>query len=188
MDTSWKRNTCTAPILPGLNPQQQKALELLLSYMDADSTIQDIHWAAYMLGTIQHETAGTFRPIKEYGMGKGRAYGVEINYKGVPHIYAGRGYVQITWLVNYQRLGKAIGLDDQLADKPDLALQPEIAYKIASVGMVKGLFTGKKLADFELPDGTYDYLHARRIINGLSGADVIAEKAKKMEAALRVRP
>jgi len=36
-----------------------------------------------------------------------------------------------------------------------------------TIGMIKGLFTGKKLSDY-LTDTKKDYFNARRIINGLN--------------------
>lgn len=70
----------------------------------------------------------------------------------------GRSLIQITHQVNYARLGREIGVD--LVGNPDLALVPAIAAKIAVVGMVKGLFTGAKLADARTGQ---DY---RKIVNG----------------------
>jgi hypothetical protein len=52
-----------------------------------------------------------------------------------------------------------------------------------SLGMRRGSFTEKKLAYFIGP-GVCDYLHARRIINGLDRASTIEEYAKKLEIAL----
>jgi len=93
----------------------------------------------------------------------------------------GRGYVQITWKENYRRLGDAIGVD--LVANPDLALDREVSINILVIGMVKGLFTGKKLADYLTPKTT-DYANARRIINGTDRALPIASKAYKFYQGL----
>jgi hypothetical protein len=59
-----------------------------------------------------------------------------------------------------------------------------LAYRIMSVGMIQGLFTGAKLADFV--DGERcDYRNARRIVNGLDRAELIAGYARTLEAILR---
>lgn len=123
---------------------------------------------AYILATVQHETAGTFQPIEEYGKGKGRNYGEEIN----GHRYYGRGYVQLTWLNNYKVLGEKLGLD--LVNNPELALNKEIALKIMFIGMEEGLFTGRKLSQY-FNDVCEDPISARKIINGKDKAKQIAE-------------
>jgi putative chitinase len=61
----------------------------------------DFRWTAYCLATAYHETAHTMLPIAEYGRGKGKAYGEPINGK----VYYGRGYVQLTWIKNYEKMG-----------------------------------------------------------------------------------
>jgi hypothetical protein len=86
----------------------------------------------------------------------------------------------------YTKVGQAIGMGDQLVCNPELALNYDIAYKICSEGMRRGLFTGKKLSDY-IVGNKCDYRHARQIINGMSGADIVADKAVKMEKMLRGR-
>lgn len=43
--------------------------------------------------------------------------------------YKGRGYIQLTGKYNYERAGKALGLD--LVNKPELVEKPEVAAKVA---------------------------------------------------------
>jgi predicted chitinase len=125
---------------------------------------------AYILATVKHETANTFEPIEEYGKGAGNVYGELIQ----GHKYYGRGYVQLTWQWNYKKFGDLLGVD--LVENPDLALEPDIAGKILYIGMIKGLFTGKKLDDYINEDGV-DYINARRIINGTDKDTLIASYA-----------
>ncbi|SIQ08601.1 Chitinase class I [Acidiphilium rubrum] len=101
--------------------------------------------------------------------------------------YYGRGYVQLTWGENYLKLGKAIGMDEALAEHPDDALKPGIAYKIISYGMRKGSFTGRKLSDF-IQGTSCDYYNARTIINGHDHAAGIADCAVQIEGLLRLGP
>jgi hypothetical protein len=135
---------------------------------------------AYMLATAYHETAHTMQPIAEYGRGKGRKYGVSGKHGQAPY---GRGYVQLTWDVNYERADKELGLKGALLRNFDLAMRPDIAAKIMFVGMTEGWFTGKKLADYIGENA--DYVGARRIINGTDKAEKIAGYAATFEAALR---
>ena len=155
---------------------------------------------AYLLATTYHETAHTFKPIEEYGKGKGRKYGTwYTNSKGVkygiagsggstylysdyPHLYYGRGFVQLTHWVNYKFAGEQLGID--LINNPDLALQPKYASEILVKGSINGWFTSKKLSDY-INDKKKDYINARRVINGTDKAQLIANYAVVFEKALR---
>jgi predicted chitinase len=170
-------------------------IELLGRHMEGDKQIQDLRWAAYMLATVKHECADTWRPITERG---NKAYfdkydcGTPIGKRlgntvmGDGWTYRGRGYVQITGRHNYGRLSNALKLpaNENLIDFPENALIPAVAYSIMSYGMRKGAFTGKKLSDYISGD-TCDYKNARRIINGLDQWQRIEGYAKAFEAILR---
>jgi putative chitinase len=176
-------------------PRVVSGLELLGRNMEADPALRDIQMAAYMLATVKHECADTWLPILERGP---RSYfdkyetGTPIGRRlgnaqpGDGWKYRGRGYVQITGRANYARMTEALGLgpDANLVEDPDQALRPAISYQIMSVGMTKGLFTGRKLSDF-IAGGACDYRNARRIINGLDQHVKIAEYAVKIEGILR---
>lgn len=146
-------------------------------------------YVAYMLATAWHETARTMKPIEEYGKGKGRRYGsnIDINgtrYSGLKHFYYGRGYVQLTWLTNYKNMGKILGVD--LVNKPELALDHHTASKIMIYGMLNGSFTGKRLSNY-LKKGTLEeFKQARRIINGMDKATNIAYQAQAFLQAIKV--
>jgi len=163
-----------------LKQNQVDGLNALISSIEADTLISDVRHIAYMLATTKHETAHTFAPISEYGHGRGREYGHPDPATG--QTYYGRGFVQLTWKRNYQLFSDRLGLD--LVNHPDEALRPEAAYAIMSLGMRKGLFTGKALSHY-INDMTTDYRSARRIINGIDCADVIAGYARQFEKILR---
>ncbi len=95
--------------------------------------------------------------------------------------------MQITGRANYARLTTALGLGPEanLQQDPEHTLRPAIAYGIMSVGMRKGLFTGKKLSDYISRAGGCDYKQARRIINGQDRAALIADYAVTLEDILR---
>lgn len=172
-----------------LNQSAKDGLKQLLGFALSDSDISgDRRHLSYFLATIRHECAGTWRPIEEFGKGAGKAYGVPqwvADTDGIPRqvAYYGRGYVQITWERNYLLLGSRIGLVDKLVIHPELALDPQIAYNIASVGMRQGLFTGVSLSRF-IHDDICDYVSARKVINGLDQADKIAGYARLFEGLL----
>jgi len=80
------------------------------------------------------------------------------------HAYFGRGYAQLTHFGNYQTLSDRLGLGDQLVHFPERANEPDISYKIMSLGMREGLFTRHKLSDY-ISEARCDYRSARDIIN-----------------------
>ena len=157
-----------------LGQAQVDGLEFLLGKIEGDPNLQSIPQIAYVLATVQHETAQTFQPIAEYRARVGtKARKLQDQYWDTG--FYGRGYVQLTHKANYERYG--------IASDPDKALEPETAYHILSDGMRKGVFTGKKLSDY-INDNRTDYVNARRIVNGLDKADQIAQNARHFEAIL----
>lgn len=157
-----------------LTQNQVDGFNIILAATDG----MDIRHRAYILATAWHETARTMQPIEEYGKGAGRPYSKQAGPYG--HRYYGRGYVQLTWLDNYEKAGKKLGVD--LVRHPEKALEPDIAARILVRGMVEGWFTGKKLADYT------DYPNMRRIVNGMDKAGTITGHAEKFETALSASP
>lgn len=153
----------------------------------------DLRQLGYILATTYHETAKTMAPIEEYGRGAGRKYGKKVKMDGTPYhtpdkIFFGRGYVQLTWYENYDKMGKLLGID--LLNHPEYALTPHWSVKIMFEGMFtaksfKGDFTGKHLDQY-FNKTTEDWVNARRIINGLDQADRIAGYGRKFYDALKV--
>ena len=143
-----------------------------LNYINPNTILNDMNYQAYLLATIYHETAATFKPIKEYGLGKGRKYGSPDKQTG--KTYYGRGYVQLTWKENYVKMGLRINLP-KLFLYPDLALLPEVSYSISSLGMQEGLFTGKGLKSYK----PTDFKSMRKIINGTDKDELISNYARR---------
>lgn len=162
-----------------LNQSQGTGLRFLLEQLSSDPAMIDQRWIAYCLATVKHECADRWQPIAEYGRGQGRKYGIPD--KHTKQTYYGRGYVQLTWKANYQAMAQITGAD--LVRSPDLAMNADIAYKILSHGMRKGSFTGVRLATY-INAEKCDYLHARKIINGMDCAERIAAYAVKFAEIL----
>lgn len=153
---------------------------------------------AYVLASVFHETAGRMLPVREtlastdagaiaaldraWKAGKLKQVKTPYWRKGKNgKAYFGRGDIQITHDYNYEKLGKRIGVD--LVGNPSLALDVDISAEIAIVGMLEGLFTGKKLtAYFNLK--TDDPVGARAVVNGTDKAKLIAGYYKSFLDAL----
>jgi|SRR5467141_878669 len=172
-----------------LKPASASGLDALLGFLELDPDISDVRWAAYMLATVKHECADRWQPIEEFGKGKDRPYGQPVTVAGedgtqYTNKYYGRGYVQLTWNLNYDKLSRALDLGNGLVLHPEHALEPQTAYRIMSYGMRRGSFTGKKLQDY-VHDDVCDYFQARRIINTLDKAAVIQGYGERFEDLLR---
>lgn len=122
-----------------LSQRQVNAMNFLLDKLDASEIIKDLREYAYILATVWHETDGTCEPITERGS---QAYLRGKRY----YPYIGRGYVQLTWSTNYRLFSDILGID--LVNNPQLANEPETAWKVLEIGMSNGLFTGKKLSNY----------------------------------------
>lgn len=126
----------------------------------------------YVLATVEHETAGTFRPVKEAFWLKEGWRKRNLSY----YPYYGRGFVQITLEANYAKFGELLKID--LVASPDLALEFDNALFILVYGMKEGLFTGKKLSDYFNKYGS-NFIGARKIVNGKDRAKKIAILAQQ---------
>jgi hypothetical protein len=172
--------------------QAEQGLKTLLAAVARDpENWASIDQLAYGFATFKWETAHTFQPIFErgslehfnrYELPAQKAKDLGNTQVGDGFLFRGRGYVQLTGRSNYSRAARELGID--LITTPDLALQAEPAYEIASRGMRDGWFTARKLATFIPVGGTPDFVNARRIINGTDQADTIAAIAKKFQIIL----
>lgn len=171
--------------VPRVNPFNHKFMGFQVRGLDAildeaERRNWDARWTAYALATAYHETARTLTPIREYGRGRGRKYGRKDPHTG--HAYYGRGLVQLTWLFNYKKAKKYLGVD--FVHNPDLVMKPRHAVNVMFFGMEGGWFTGKKLSNYFNNQKT-DWRGARRIINGLDRAKQIAGYARVFHTALK---
>lgn len=108
----------------------------------------------------------------------------------------GRGLVMITWLINYFKVGELKGVKGEqvggvtitgmvLKQIPNLMLNPRVSYLAASRGMKYGAFTTHTLDEFFIPGKPPQYVQARKIVNGLDRAELIASFAAKFERIIR---
>jgi putative chitinase len=148
-----------------------------------------ISWAAYALATSYHETAGRMLPVRE-GLNASEAWRKKtLRY----YPWYGRGDVQLTWESNYKKADEELGLGGKLINNLDLALDKDISARILVQGMAEGWFSGDKLGRHtlqrHLPSTTEaafeQFKQARRIINLMDKADLIANHALKFQTALK---
>ena len=174
---------------PTLDQGQVDGIEFLLSAFENEPAWDDVRHIAYAFATVYHETAASMQPVEEgyylaakHGVKFWRSWQKKLRYAP----YWGRGYVQLTWesrrIPNYSKASKALGID--FVANPDLVMVPENAFRIMTLGMHEGGFTGHKLADF-IHGRKADYTDARKIINGLDKAGLIAGYARRFEQILR---
>ncbi|MGL5139617.1 MAG: glycoside hydrolase family 19 protein [Beijerinckiaceae bacterium] len=177
-----------------LSSVQVTGLTAMIDRWSREAVVTDMRKLAYVLATAHHETGRAMAPIRELG-GEAylrRMYDVSgerprlarANGNTTPGDgarFAGRGFVQITWKNNYARVGEKLGID--LVSDPDRALDLGVATEILVRGMVEGWFTGRKLADY-FTAGRAEWRNARRIVNGLDQAALIAGYAQTYFRAL----
>lgn len=163
----------------------------------------DKRWLAYMLATAFHETGGRMQPVRE-----------NVNYTSASQIkktwptrfasigtatpfvrqpqklankvygrlgntapndgwtYGGDGLPQLTGKENFQKFDVEPGMD------------METAVRVMFDGMIKGLFTGRKLADYS-SRFVDEPVGARRIVNGNDKATLIAGYHKNFLDAIQ---
>jgi putative chitinase len=191
----------------GLDQSQIDGHAAILDEWGNNHAHDDDRWLAYALATAHHEAGPKMQPVCEnlnysaQGLlatfpryfsaadaGRyahqpqriaNRAYanrmGNGSENSGDGWLYRGRGLVQITGKANYAKY--------DLVDSPDAALAPPTAVRILFDGMIKGSFTGKKLADF-FNSTTADWAGARSIINPDDRGDQIGADGRAYHAAI----
>lgn len=127
---------------------------------------------SYVIASVDHETGGTFKPIKE-------GFDITDAERGVKYSkyapFFGRGFAQLTWEHNYEYYGSVLNLP--LLRHPDLALNKQTALFILVHGMSYGKFTGRKLSDYVVYSDR-GFESARRVINGNDRKEHIAAIAR----------
>lgn len=173
-------------LLGDLSLGQHIGFDTILDEWEKNYSHNDLRWLAYILATAYHETAFTMQPITEYGKGRTRRYGMKIKQSGgvysMPNkLYYGRGFVQLTWYENYEKVGKLLGIP--LLKNPELALSLPIATVIIIRGMIDGYFTARRLSQF-FNEEKENWVGARKIVNGTDKGEEVANYARKFYEAL----
>jgi hypothetical protein len=176
-----------------MTAEQQSGVIRILDEWDLRKLVNP-KWLAYMLSTGKWETNATMQPVRE-------AYWLTEDWRRRNLSYYpfyGRGDVQLTHERNYRVMTnllrerfKDVVPDFDLVRHPDQAMIPVVSTAIMFEGMLRGEsnigdFTGKSLEDYTRGD-TFDFINARRIINGTDKAAEIADIALKFLACIEGR-
>jgi hypothetical protein len=89
----------------------------------------------------------------------------------------------LTWRENYVHADNKLGLQGALIKNFELAMEPDVAARVLIYGLIEGWFTKFRLPDY-FNDHATDWVHARRIVNGMDKAELIAGYAREFYAAL----
>lgn len=161
----------------GLNAaQSQSVTQIVTSFLKYGD--RDWRKLSYILATAWHESKLMLVKEKRAAAGT-RLYDIQEKYW--PSGYYGRGYVQLTHDYNYKSMGIRLGID--LINNPDLALDKRYAADILVVGMMEGFSGGRKLIEF-INNTTVDYYAARKVVNGIDQAQLIADYTDRINNSL----
>jgi putative chitinase len=166
-----------------LSQDQVDNLNVLLNTWEGFYPNSDVHWIANSLAQIYKETGGRMIPVRETFANTDAQAIARLerawNANKLPWVrrpywrdgWFGRGDIQLTHRFNYARMEMRTG--HPLVARPSLMLDPKVSKEVAVVGMVEGLFTGKKLADYRFPESldANPKENPRRIVNGPDGTD-----------------
>lgn len=196
-----------------LSAKQVEGVEAILDEAARRGT--SVFHLAAILAEAYHETGGQMQPVSEnlnYSAKRltevwpgrfptiasakpfannprklaNRVYGGRLGNVGDDDgwLYRGRGLAQITGRANYAKFG--------ISGVPDDAGKMSVAVRILFDGMENGLFTGRKLPDYDYmlfvqpPKPAFKYYASRAIVNGdmaVNGSK-IEKYGKAFEAAL----
>ena len=167
-----------------------------LGFMRSDANLTDVRRVAYMMGTVYHETAHTWKPVEEKN-GSAKWYGKEVTVtcggQKYTNRYYGRGYVQLTRTADagnngglYFEVSQKLGIGCDLVANPARANEPALAYKILSNGMHNGWYIPNQKLSGYIDGKTCDYYNARNVVNTAHDqATLIESYAKIFETMIR---
>lgn len=148
--------------------------------------VTDPSHVAYILATAYHES-DRFNTLEEYADGSAYEGRDDLgnNQPGDGPRYKGRGYVQLTGRVNYEKYAELTG--KPLVEQPEILQQDAgLAAFVLVHGSKTGHFTGVSLDDFG-SGGSFDFVGARAIINGdvATNGGMIADYAQEYLARIQ---
>ena len=184
-------------IRPAMGPMERETVAGIEALLDAGKHLP-LHLMANVLANVRRETGGWMAPIKETVMPwhkdknptdaevirrLDRAFAAR-KLPGVKSPYwrdgeFGRGQIQLTHASNRAKFG--------ISNRDDL-LNLDVSAQVAVTGMRMGLFTGRKMGDYDFPRALANPpdTNPRRIVNGRDGSDAEVAASHHMFAAALV--
>ncbi|WP_139975339.1 hypothetical protein [Ochrobactrum sp. CGA5] len=156
------------PVRENMNYRAERILEVFGAKHSAKVTKAEAQKLAGNPQALAERVYGLGNPKKAAELGN--------TQKGDGYKYRGGGYEQRTGRRNFRRVG--------LESNPDKIVDPAEAAHAVIKDMVEGNYTGAKLSDFITLQKS-DFTNARRVINGLDSAALIAGYARDYDDALR---
>jgi hypothetical protein len=152
--------------------QSQNITQIVTSFLfNGDRDFRKLN---YILATSWHESRLQLVVEKRAAPGSD-AYAKQEKYWYTG--FYGRGLAQLTHEDNYRKMGKRLNID--LVNNPDLALDKRYSADILVIGMMEGIFTGVGLGNY-INRSTEDYFNARKVVNGVDRAQLIADYTSKI--------
>lgn len=158
---------------------QVETIDAIINECDSQG-VTDKRQVAYIFATAYWECHNPKKP--ELRMTPMREFGGEKYLKSKEYYpYVGMGLSQLTWLYNYKKESKRLGID--LINQPELILEPKTAANSHVYCITNGSYTGKKLSLY-INEKKCDYVNSRRVVNGLNKSKEIASIAQRFELCL----
>ncbi|MBN6070535.1 hypothetical protein HYE53_05440 [Aggregatibacter actinomycetemcomitans] len=158
-----------------------------LAYMLATIRVESYDWRKRVFFGILEEDISYAKAEVDYGCGLtarraglARKNGCRVDGDG--YKYRGRGFVQITWRINYEKFNGINGINFGL--EPEKIMDFDTLIKVTVDGMEKGIFVKGETLSKYINAEKKDYKSARRIINGQDKDWIIAEYAQGIEECL----
>lgn len=159
-----------------------------LAYILATIRLESYQWKNKEFYGITNEDISYEQAEFDYGCGnkaknQERAKKNGCEKVGDGYKYRGRGFVQITWKINYKKFNGINGINFEKEPEKMLDFNTQIAVTIE--GMEKGLFSKGNTISKYINETKKDYKGARAIINGNDKDFIIEDYAKGIEECLK---
>ncbi|OCL94437.1 hypothetical protein AAX29_02076 [Aliarcobacter thereius] len=159
-----------------------------LAYILATIRLESYQWKNKEFYGITNENISYEQAEFDYGCGnkaknQERAKKNGCEKVGDGYKYRGRGFVQITWKINYKKFNGINGVSFEKEPEKMLDFNTQIAVTIE--GMEKGLFSKGNTLSKYINETKKDYKGARAIINGNDKDFIIEDYAEGIEECLK---
>lgn len=169
------------------NSGYQCSLEKL-AYIIATIRLESYQWRNEEFYGIINENISYEQAEIDYGCGEKAKNPIRAKKNGCDKVgdgykFRGRGFVQITWKINYKKFNGIAGIDFE--KEPEKMLDFNTQISVTVEGMERGLFSRGNTLSKYINETKKDYKGARAIINGNDKDYIIEDYAKGIEECLK---